>query len=156
MIVLIFNCYFFHCMVWFLKHSSHTLTFQVKTEFLGAGAVLFIAVYPLAACLDLRSLEWLVHRMSGPWFVGDQTREYGDHRHKLLYVKQMSSKDLLHSTGNYVQHTERQGPYLFVCDHTMAWTPLPAGPSTLRRAASFCRVDSLGASLESAFVSPPF
>ena len=30
--------------------------------------------------------------------------EYGIKRYKLLYIKQRSNKDLLYSTGNYIQY----------------------------------------------------
>ena len=31
-------------------------------------------------------------------------QEYGINRYKLLYIKQISNKDLLYSTGNYIQY----------------------------------------------------
>ena len=32
------------------------------------------------------------------------TQEYGINRYKQLYLKQISNKDLLYSTGNYIQY----------------------------------------------------
>ena len=35
---------------------------------------------------------------------GGTKKEYGINRYKLLYIKQISNKDLLYSTGNYTQY----------------------------------------------------
>ena len=35
---------------------------------------------------------------------GINQEEYGINMYKLLYIKQISNKDLLYSTGNYIQH----------------------------------------------------
>ena len=39
----------------------------------------------------------------GKW-VGGINQEFGINRYKLLYIKQISNKDLLYNTGNYIQY----------------------------------------------------
>ena len=35
---------------------------------------------------------------------GKTNQGYGINRHKILYIKQISNKDILHSTGNYIPY----------------------------------------------------
>ena len=50
--------------------------------------------------------------------------EFGINRYILLYIKEINNKDLLYSTGNYIQYLvitcnrkESEKEYIFVCMH---------------------------------------
>ena len=43
---------------------------------------------------------WLPQGKGG----GEWNQEYGINRYTLLYIKQIKNKDLLYSTGNYIQY----------------------------------------------------
>ena len=55
---------------------------------------------------------------------GGINQEFGINRYKLLYIKQINNKDLLYSTGNYVQYlvmiyngkeSENEYIYVYMC-----------------------------------------
>ena len=66
------------------------------------------------------------------------SQEFGTNRYTLLYIKQINNKDLLHSTGNYIQYfiityngeeSEREHIYVYIFIYLYIYIYITESPS---------------------------